>query len=559
MIKKLFLAVLAISMSLAVGVQTAASAQTTAASQSSSFAQFSGASPAGYWLTSADGGIFTFGNAPYLGSNSGVGAVVVGMAATPDGKGYWLVSSDGGVFAFGDAQFFGSATSQLASSRLVGMAATPDGKGYWLVSSDGGVFAFGDAQFFGSMGGTHLNQPVVGMAADPATSGYWLVAADGGIFSFNAPFFGSTGNITLNRPIVGMAATPDGMGYQFVASDGGVFTFGDAQFFGSMGGTHLNQPVVGMAELFNQTITSTTPPTPPNPTSGALSIVTTSLPLANVGNYYATTLQVSGGTAPYTWSATGLPNNGLSLVPATGQVFGVPTFQSQMSVTFTVQDSTGTQASATLQLSVDPEQATVNSPNWAGYTLEGTGFSYVTGTFTVPALTSQVTPNSETAEWVGIDGSSNTSLIQAGVAEQPSSSSPSQYTIRPWWEILPAPPNYINSMTVSPGDSITVTIQQLSGFTWSIYISDANTGSHFLQQVNYYGPMASAEWIVEAPTFAGSIVPLAAYYPPVVFTNTQAQASTVSINIADVMVQNSTITAQPTPLTSNGFSVAYTG
>ena len=476
MIKKLFLAVLAISMSLAVGVQTAASAQTTAASQSSSFAQFSGASPAGYWLTSADGGIFTFGNAPYLGSNSGVGAVVVGMAATPDGKGYWLVSSDGGVFAFGDAQFFGSATSQLASSRLVGMAATPDGKGYWLVSSDGGVFAFGDAQFFGSMGGTHLNQPVV-----------------------------------------------------------------------------------GMAELFNQTITSTTPPTPPNPTSGALSIVTTSLPLANVGNYYATTLQVSGGTAPYTWSATGLPNNGLSLVPATGQVFGVPTFQSQMSVTFTVQDSTGTQASATLQLSVDPEQATVNSPNWAGYTLEGTGFSYVTGTFTVPALTSQVTPNSETAEWVGIDGSSNTSLIQAGVAEQPSSSSPSQYTIRPWWEILPAPPNYINSMTVSPGDSITVTIQQLSGFTWSIYISDANTGSHFLQQVNYYGPMASAEWIVEAPTFAGSIVPLAAYYPPVVFTNTQAQASTVSINIADVMVQNSTITAQPTPLTSNGFSVAYTG
>jgi hypothetical protein len=30
------------------------------------------------------------------------------MAATPSGKGYWLVAADGGVFSFGDAGFFGS-------------------------------------------------------------------------------------------------------------------------------------------------------------------------------------------------------------------------------------------------------------------------------------------------------------------------------------------------------------------------------------------------------------------------------------------------------------------
>ena len=33
---------------------------------------------------------------------------IVGMAATPDGKGYWLVASDGGIFTFGDAAFYGS-------------------------------------------------------------------------------------------------------------------------------------------------------------------------------------------------------------------------------------------------------------------------------------------------------------------------------------------------------------------------------------------------------------------------------------------------------------------
>ncbi len=37
-----------------------------------------------------------------------VNAPIVGMAATPTGLGYWLASADGGVFAFGDAGFFGN-------------------------------------------------------------------------------------------------------------------------------------------------------------------------------------------------------------------------------------------------------------------------------------------------------------------------------------------------------------------------------------------------------------------------------------------------------------------
>ena len=35
-------------------------------------------------------------------------APIVGMAATPTGKGYWLVAADGGVFSFGDAPFLGN-------------------------------------------------------------------------------------------------------------------------------------------------------------------------------------------------------------------------------------------------------------------------------------------------------------------------------------------------------------------------------------------------------------------------------------------------------------------
>jgi hypothetical protein len=36
---------------------------------------------------------------------------IVGITATPDGKGYWLVASDGGVFSFGDATYLGSAAN----------------------------------------------------------------------------------------------------------------------------------------------------------------------------------------------------------------------------------------------------------------------------------------------------------------------------------------------------------------------------------------------------------------------------------------------------------------
>jgi ribosomal protein L24E len=206
----------------------------------------------GYYLYDDFGDTANFGNDGYLDylSNPGyfnLNQPVVGMASTPDGGGYWMTAADGGVFSFGDAPFFGSTGNIRLNKPIVGMAATPDGKGYWFVASDGGVFTFGDAGFYGSTGNVRLNQPIVGMAATPDGGGYWLVAADGGIFSFgDAPFFGSTGNIRLNKPIVGMAATPDGKGYWFVASDGGVFSYGDAGFYGSTGNVRLDRPIVGI-------------------------------------------------------------------------------------------------------------------------------------------------------------------------------------------------------------------------------------------------------------------------------------------------------------------------
>ena len=81
-----------------------------------------------------------------------------GLVATPDGGGYWLVASDGGIFSYGDAGFLGSRGGQPLNKPVVGMAATADGGGYWLVASDGGIFSYGDAVFQGSTGEHHAEQ-----------------------------------------------------------------------------------------------------------------------------------------------------------------------------------------------------------------------------------------------------------------------------------------------------------------------------------------------------------------------------------------------------------------
>ena len=140
-------------------------------------------------------GIQSFGGVWHLAVVRGparLSAASVGGAPTPDGQGYWVVSANGGVFNFGDAGFFGSLGGIRLVAPIVAMAATPDGMGYWLVASDGGVFTFGDAGFFGSLGGTRLVAPIVGIRDTPDGHGYWLYGADGGIFTYgDAGFFGA--------------------------------------------------------------------------------------------------------------------------------------------------------------------------------------------------------------------------------------------------------------------------------------------------------------------------------------------------------------------------------
>jgi hypothetical protein len=118
------------------------------------------------------------------------------MAPTPSGLGYWFVSADGGVFSFGDAAFHGSTGDITLNRPVVSLAASASG-GYWLVAADGGIFAF-DAPFYGSLPSLAPTAPLKGrrIRATGDGAGYYILGANGQVFPFGAAVpHGSPGNL----------------------------------------------------------------------------------------------------------------------------------------------------------------------------------------------------------------------------------------------------------------------------------------------------------------------------------------------------------------------------
>src|SRR5207244_1162443 len=96
----------------------------------------------------------------------------------------------------------------------------------------------------------------------------------------------------------------------------------------------------------------------PTPQNAASDGGTATITVTNPGTQNATagtaiaplTLSASGGTAPYTWTAAGLPS-GLTISPD-GVVSGTPTTAGTSSVTVTAADATGASGSASFGFTV---------------------------------------------------------------------------------------------------------------------------------------------------------------------------------------------------------------
>ncbi len=222
----------------------------------------------------------------------------------------------------------------------------------------------------------------------------------------------------------------------------------------------------------------------------------------------------------------------------------------------------------------------VESTNWAGYA--STSGSAVANAVQGSWVVQTANPTSSatySAQWVGIGGYSDDTLIQTGT-ESDYYDGAAHYTA--WYELLPASETAISGFTVNPGDSITANVQLIGTDEWEITLTDLTSNEAFTTTVTYESSELSAEWVEERPEICSRTCTLTtlsdfgtAYYgydftatPGTDFADMGSGLQQISAlpGVADITMVSgsgkSSTLAQPSALSSDGtssFTVAYGG
>ena len=150
-----------------------------------------------------------------------------------------------------------------------------------------------------------------------------------------------------------------------------------------------------------------------------------------------------------------------------------------------------------------PASVTSSSSNWSGYAANGGAFTSVTATWTVPTVSA--TSSGADATWVGIGGLTSNDLLQAGTQAMVDGSGTVEYSS--WIEMLPQSSRNV-PLSVSAGDSVTVTITQQGGNDWLIAMKNNTTNGSYSVTVQYSSSNSSAEWVQEAPSVGRGLISL---------------------------------------------------
>jgi hypothetical protein len=207
-----------------------------------------------------------------------------------------------------------------------------------------------------------------------------------------------------------------------------------------------------------------------------------------------------------------------------------------------------------------PTSTAQPSRNWSGYIGSDAYYSGVSALIETPVASSQQSTTAAVASWVGIGGTTSTDLIQAGV-EVDTSGPVAQY--HAWYETLPQASRNV-ALQIGPGDWVFVDVQEMAFDLWQVTIVDGQ--QVFRIQIPYASSHSSAEWIVEDPSAARGLVPLATV-TGANFANMMAIANgqpTVPVQLspqtAILVGAQGQVEASPSPLgpDGNSFGVAAT-
>ena len=195
------------------------------------------------------------------------------------------------------------------------------------------------------------------------------------------------------------------------------------------------------------------------------------------------------------------------------------------------------------------------SYNWAGLIDSGsTVYTGVSSDWRVPTVQPSA-GSGVSSTWIGIDGATDTSLIQTGTEQDTSGGSTSYFA---WYEILPSAEIEIGA--VSPGDEMEASIEEDSPGTWTVSIADLTSGNSTSGEVSYSGPGESAEWIEEQTTVIPGPQPPLADFGTVQFSDLGVATSDPGAVVSTpTFMANSEddIIAYPSGFVNDGMTVTY--
>jgi hypothetical protein len=138
---------------------------------------------------------------------------------------------------------------------------------------------------------------------------------------------------------------------------------------------------------------------------------------------------------------------------------------------------------------------------WAGYAVTGSDFSLVQGSWIVTAVDCTKTPNSDSSEWVGIDGWSSNTVEQIGTDADCNGKTPFYYV---WYEFFPLNTVVISDVSIAPGNKFSAMVNYVGDSEYVVSITNDTTGESFSKKVQFKGADGSgapkrnsAEWIEE--------------------------------------------------------------
>ncbi|HEX8093256.1 putative Ig domain-containing protein, partial [Jatrophihabitans sp.] len=191
-----------------------------------------------------------------------------------------------------------------------------------------------------------------------------------------------------------------------------------------------------------------------------------------VGTAKSLQMSASGGSAPYSWTATGLPA-GLSINASTGLISGTPTTAGTYNSTVTARDAAAATGSASFSWTISPTGGGCASP---GQKLGNPGFE--TGTAApwsasagvIDSSTGQAAHSGAWKAWLNGYGTTHTDTLSQSVSIP---SGCSTYTLSFWLHIDTA-----ETTTTTAYDTLTVK----AGATTLATYSNLNKNTGYLQR-----------------------------------------------------------------------------